>query len=87
VTLNGKSIMMTAMLGVILIYIYSVFAYTFVADTYYDDNINGGLLNRKGDSICQNMLHCFLSTFNYGLRAGGGIGEFLPTQTAVPENI
>jgi hypothetical protein len=33
------------------------------------------------------MLHCFLTAVNYGLRAGGGIGEFMPTQTAVPENI
>ena len=78
---------MTAMLGLILIYIYSVFGYTFVADTYYDDEIHGGLLNRKGDSVCQTMLHCFLTAINYGLRAGGGIGEFLPTQTAAPENI
>jgi hypothetical protein len=33
------------------------------------------------------MMHCFLSTVNYGIRGGGGIGEFLPTQTAAPENI
>ena len=70
---------MTAMLGLIIIYIYSVFAFIFIHDTYYDDDISGGLLNRKGDSICMTMMHCFLSTLNYGLRAGGGIGEFLPT--------
>ena len=72
---------MTAILMVIVIFIYSVFAYEFVADTFYDDEVNGGLLNRKGDSLCQSMLHCFLSTFDYGLSAGGGIGEFMPTQT------
>ena len=33
------------------------------------------------------MMHCFLSTINYGLRGSGGIGEFLPTQSAAPENI
>jgi hypothetical protein len=27
------------------------------------------------------LLHCFLSTFNYGMRFGGGIGEFLPSET------
>lgn len=36
--------------------------------------------------ICMSMMHCFLSELNYGLRGGGGIGDFLPTQTAVPEN-
>ena len=82
VTLNGKSILMTAMLGIIILYIYGVFAYEFVADTFYEGRVNSGKLNRKGDSVCMNMLHCFLTTFNYGLRAGGGIGEFLPTNTA-----
>lgn len=33
------------------------------------------------------MMHCFLSTVNYGLRGGGGIGELTPTQTAHPSNI
>lgn len=77
---------MTAMLGIIIIYIYSAIAFIFLFDTFYDDQVHAGLLNRKGDSICQSMMHCFLSTINYGLRGGGGIGEFLPTQTAVKEN-
>ena len=32
------------------------------------------------------LLHCFLSTVNYGLRMGGGMGEFLPPQTYAPIN-
>ena len=86
VTLNGNQLLMTAMLGIIIIYIYSAIAFIFLYDTFYDDQVHAGLLNRKGDSICQSMMHCFLSTVNYGLRGGGGIGEFLPTQTAVKEN-
>lgn len=78
---------MTAMLGTIIIYIYSAVGFVFVFDTFYDDNVQCGLLNRKGDSICMSMMHCFFSTVNYGIRGGGGIGEFLPTQTAAPENI
>ena len=86
-TLNGNQLLMTAMLGFIIIYIYSAFGFIFVYDTFYDDQVHAGLLNRKGDSICQSMFHCFLSTINYGLRGGGGIGDFLPTQTAVESNI
>mmetsp|Transcript_6821 Transcript_6821/g.11004 ORF Transcript_6821/g.11004 Transcript_6821/m.11004 type:complete len:113 (+) Transcript_6821:8129-8467(+) len=78
---------MTAMLGFIIIYIYSAIGFIFVYDTFYDDNVLGGWLDRKGDSICQSMLHCFMSTINYGLRGGGGIGDFLPTQTAVDMNL
>ena len=63
VTQNGKSILMTAMLGTIIIFIYSLFAYIFVTDSYYDPEIHGGLLNRLVDSLCMNMMHCFLSTF------------------------
>lgn len=77
---------MTAVLGGILLYIYAAFAFIFVSDTFFDDMVHAGLLNRKGDSICMSMAHCFLSTVNYGLRGGGGIGEFLPTQTAVAAN-
>lgn len=32
------------------------------------------------------LLHCFMSTINYGLRMGGGMGEFLPTQSFVESN-
>jgi hypothetical protein len=78
---------MTAMLGVMVIYIYSVIGFIFLNDTYYEDMIHGGVLNTKGDSICMSMMHCFLSSLNYGLRGGGGVGDFLPTQTAAPENI
>lgn len=79
VTLNGDQLLMTAMLGVMIIYIYSAIAFIFVYDTYFDDNISGGLLNRMGDSICMNMMHSFLITVNYGVTGGGGIGENLPT--------
>ena len=44
------------------------------------------MLNKKGDSVCMSLLHCFLSTVNYGIRMGGGMGEFLPPQTYAPEN-
>jgi hypothetical protein len=72
---------MTAMLGIILIYIYAAFAFLFISDTYFDDGVHAGLLNKAGDSICMSLLHCFLSTLNYGLRSGGGMGEFLKVMT------
>jgi len=57
-----------------------------VADNYYEDDIHRGMLNKKGDSVCMSLMHCFLSTVNYGLRMGGGMGEFLPPQTYAPVN-
>lgn len=31
------------------------------------------------------MLHCFLTTLNYGVRGGGGIGDYLPTVSYDPK--
>ena len=86
VTMNIKLLGMTAMLGVILVYIYSVIAFLFISDLYFDEGIEMGLINKAGDSICMSLLHCFLSTFNYGIRTGGGMGEFLPAETAAEYN-
>ena len=86
VTMPKDSLLMTAMLGLILIYIYAAFAFLFVSDTYFDIGVNSGLLNKQGESICMSLMHCFLSTINYGLRMGGGMGEFLPTTTHVEWN-
>jgi len=38
---------------------------------FYDDRVDGGI----GERTCASLRHCFYTTFNYGLRNGGGIGE------------
>ena len=40
VTMNIKQLLMTAMLGVILIYVYGVFAFMFIPDLYFDEGIH-----------------------------------------------
>jgi len=77
---------MTGLLAIIILYIYATFAFQFIADNYYDDTLHGSLLNKRGASVCMSLMHCFLSTLNYGIRMGGGMGEFLPAQTFIPEN-
>ena len=71
------------MLGAILIYNFAIFIFLFVSDNMFDGNINGGLLNKAGESVCMSLLHCYMSTLNYGLRFGGGIGELSTTTTAM----
>lgn len=70
---------MTSMLGAIIIYNFAIFAFLFLSDNFYDSNINKGLINKAGDSVCMSLLHCYFSTINYGLRLGGGIGELSTT--------
>ncbi|KAL1529829.1 hypothetical protein AB1Y20_000761 [Prymnesium parvum] len=65
VTTNGSSIMLTAILGSIIVYIYTIVAFRLfrsdmVLDNYPDEDID----------LCDDLLVCFLNTFNEGLRAG-----------------
>jgi hypothetical protein len=69
---------MTGMLGAIIIYNFAIFAFLFTSDNYFDPTINLGIINKNGDSVCFSLLHCYLSAMDYGLRFGGGIGDFLP---------
>lgn len=70
---------MTSMLGAIIIYNYAIFAFLFLADNLFDSTIEKGSINKAGSSVCMSLLHCYFSTLNYGLRLGGGIGEFMTT--------
>lgn len=76
---------MTSMLGAILMYNFAIFIFLFTSDNFYDGNINTGLINKAGESVCMSLLHCYLTVLNYGLRFGGGIGE-LTTTTIEPWN-
>jgi inositol 1,4,5-triphosphate receptor type 1 len=82
VTLNGSQLMMTAMLELILVYIYSVLLFTFFYDQYYNDDI---LFTddqfERGDTLARSLFHAYISTLNFGLRAGGGIGDALPSNS------
>lgn len=40
VTMNIKQLLMTAMLGVILIYLYGVIAFMFIPDLYFDEGVH-----------------------------------------------
>ena len=60
------------------VYVFSVFAYVNFSQ-YYINSDEQAVANpgRKSDyyTDCATILDCFVSTFNVGLRLGGGIGE------------
>jgi len=70
VTLNGKSILLTALLATVVIYIYSIIAFWFLRNDY----ANGQILLE-----CATLYECLVATFNLGIRSGGGIGDVLAT--------
>jgi hypothetical protein len=85
VTKNSSQLIMSAMLELILVYIYTVLLFTFFFDHYYNDDIQYNE-TEKGDNLCRSLFHCFVSTLNFGLRAGGGIGDALPSNSYFNES-
>jgi len=59
---------MTGVLGVLLIYIWSVIGFFEMQDTFISNSDPEAVL-------CNNIWHCFLTVMEQGLREGGGIGD------------
>jgi hypothetical protein len=71
VTQNGRSILATALFGVIIVYIYAIIGYIYLSDSfavgdYPDDDI----------PLCTNLPVCWVGALNEGLR-GGDVGAFM----------
>jgi len=67
VTVNGHSILLMALLEVLLIYVYSAVGFLwFKQDYQVEEGLN-----------CDKLFTCVVSTFNIGIRSGGGIGDAL----------
>ncbi|XP_054933973.2 ryanodine receptor-like [Dermacentor andersoni] len=69
VTHNGKQLVLTVMLLTIIVYIYTVIAFSFFPKFY---------VHEEDDQVghkCHSMLTCFVFHLYKGVRAGGGIGD------------
>lgn len=93
VTRNGRSILLTAVLALILVYMFSIIGYMFFKDDFLvsvdveegeSDVSNGNqtseLLIMSGEAkerSCDSLIMCIVTTLNQGLRNGGGIGDIL----------
>merc|ERR1712166_1660467 len=73
VTFNGQQLMMTAMRGLLMLWMYSIIAFTMLRQNYVNDDLPGA-------RMCDTLLDCFLVTTREGLIMGGGMGDYLPTR-------
>ena len=71
-TTNGNQIFLTSLLGLVLVYIWALWGFYIDPRMYYDSTIYP-----FGESLCQSLWECFLTTLNNGLRLTGGIGDIL----------
>ena len=71
ITVNAKQLLMTALLGIVIVLIYSLFGYyiSTIKDTFVFTQNTGKF------SVCNDPLTCFTFILNFGLRQGGGVGD------------
>jgi Ca2+/Na+ antiporter len=71
VTLNGRSIAMTALFGATIIYLFAVVGFASAADVFVLGNYPD-----EDVPMCTSLFSCFLNALNEGLRSGD-IGSFM----------
>jgi hypothetical protein len=72
VTLNKRQLILTTILGIIVLYQFSMLSFLLLGE-YFQTQEAGADMN----SYCSTLLECTVSTILLGVRAGGGIGESL----------
>ncbi|EJD76290.1 ryanodine Receptor TM 4-6 family protein [Loa loa] len=73
VTHNLQQLILTIMMTLVVVYLYTVLAFNFFRKFYVQE----GEGDEPPDRKCHNMLTCFIYHFYAGVRAGGGIGDEL----------
>ena len=79
IKVNLVSFLSTALLWIILIYIFTLFGIWFLDDVYWISE-----LGEFGERACSSMLECFVITIDFGTRIDAGIGEYLQVPSYDP---
>eukprot|EP00039_Didymoeca_costata_P011469 m.161015 g.161015 ORF g.161015 m.161015 type:complete len:2636 (+) comp15183_c0_seq1:24-7931(+) len=69
VTKNGRSLLWVALLMIIVIYQYSLWAFAFYRRSFEPTE----------GAYCQTEFQCFITSLRLGMMSGGGLGEAIPT--------
>uniref|UniRef100_A0A8C3V7A3 Inositol 1,4,5-trisphosphate receptor n=1 Tax=Catharus ustulatus TaxID=91951 RepID=A0A8C3V7A3_CATUS len=89
VTRNGRSIILTAVLALILVYLFSIIGFLFLKDDFImevdrlkirtpaAENVLSEEEENGIERTCDTLLMCIVTVLNQGLRNGGGVGDVL----------
>uniref|UniRef100_A0A8C3HVQ6 Inositol 1,4,5-trisphosphate receptor n=1 Tax=Chrysemys picta bellii TaxID=8478 RepID=A0A8C3HVQ6_CHRPI len=91
VTRNGRSIILTAVLALILVYLFSIVGYLFFKDDFIlevdklpnetagnGENCSSVIPSEEDkEHTCETLLMCIVTVLSHGLRSGGGVGDVL----------
>lgn len=74
ITLNGRQLLLTSLLGVIMLYLFSIVGFLSFPSQYDPEEEDGGGTKQMN---CRTLLECFSYILDQGLRAGGGVGDVM----------
>ncbi|XP_028304316.1 inositol 1,4,5-trisphosphate receptor type 2 isoform X2 [Gouania willdenowi] len=79
VTRNGRSIILTAVLAIFLVYFFSIIGFLFLKDDFRMevDRLSVPVEQDGTERVCDTLLMCIITVLNQGLRNGGGVGDIL----------
>ncbi|ORC89216.1 uncharacterized protein TM35_000132200 [Trypanosoma theileri] len=82
ITQNGKQLLLTALLGVVVLYLFAIVGYLlfpseFGGDDDDNNNNNNNNKNKQDNENCNNLFRCFMFILWQGLRQGGGVGDVM----------
>ncbi|XP_076133509.1 inositol 1,4,5-trisphosphate-gated calcium channel ITPR3 isoform X1 [Alosa pseudoharengus] len=83
VTRNGRSILLTALLALILVYLFSIVGFLCLKNDFImevDRLPSMDTVDEDEDNTepaCDTLLMCIVTVLNHGLRNGGGVGDVL----------
>ena len=75
VTRPRHALMMTTILGLFMVYFFTLALFFFIPDDTYDAE--------NARSSCTTMVRCFFTILHRGLLSGGGVGEYLTSELGV----
>ncbi|KPI87904.1 hypothetical protein ABL78_3014 [Leptomonas seymouri] len=77
ITMNGKQLLLTSFMGIIMLYLFSIVGFLVFANQYNPDGGEAGSASTGQHMNCESLLQCFAYILDQGLRAGGGVGDVM----------
>ncbi|KPA83985.1 putative mitochondrial insulin receptor,Ryanodine receptor [Leptomonas pyrrhocoris] len=77
ITMNGKQLLLTSFLGVIMLYLFSIVGFLVFSNQYNPDGEGSAAALAGPHMNCESLLQCFVYIVDQGLRAGGGVGDVM----------
>jgi hypothetical protein len=77
ITMNGKQLLLTSFMGVIMLYLFSIVGFLVFSNQYDPNGDDADPKSQKSHVNCESLLQCFAYILDQGLRAGGGVGDVM----------